>query len=50
VPRLGLEELAVSESAARIAARELVSAVAEEEAGRLAVAYGRIRIGGQRTR
>jgi hypothetical protein len=49
VPRLGLEGLAVSESAARIAARELVSALAEEEAGRLPVAYGRIRIGGQRT-
>jgi predicted metal-dependent hydrolase len=49
VPRLGLEGLAVSESAARIAARDLVSALAEEEAGRLAVAYGRIRIGGQRT-
>ena len=49
VPRLGLEGLAVSESAARIAARELVSALAEEEAGRLGVAYRRIRIGGQRT-
>jgi predicted metal-dependent hydrolase len=49
VPRLGLERLAVSESAARIAARELVSALAEEEAGRLGVAYRRIRIGGQRT-
>jgi predicted metal-dependent hydrolase len=49
VPRLGLERLAVSESAACIAARELVSALAEEEAGRLGVAYRRIRIGGQRT-
>jgi predicted metal-dependent hydrolase len=49
VPRLGLEGLAVSESEARIAARELVSALAEEEAGRLGVAYRRIRIGGQRT-
>jgi hypothetical protein len=49
VPRLGLERLAVSESAARVAARELVSALAEEEAGPLGVAYRRIRIGGQRT-
>ena len=49
VPRLGLERLAVSESAARVGARELVSALAEEEAGRLGVAYRRIRIGGQRT-
>jgi predicted metal-dependent hydrolase len=49
VPRLGLEALAVSESMARIAARELVSALAEEEAERLGVAYRRIRIGGQRT-
>ena len=49
VPRLGLEGLAVSESAARTGARELVSALAEEEAERLGVAYRRIRIGGQRT-
>jgi predicted metal-dependent hydrolase len=49
VPRLGLEGLAVSESAARSGARELVSALAEEEAERLGVAYRRIRIGGQRT-
>jgi predicted metal-dependent hydrolase len=49
VPLLGLEGLAVSESAARIAARELVSSLAEEEAGRLGVAYRRIRIGAQRT-
>ena len=49
VPRLGLERLAVSESEARTGARELVSALAEEEAGRLGVAYRRIRIGGQRT-
>ncbi len=49
VPRLGLERLAVSESAMRIAARELVSALAEEEAGQLGVVYRRIRIGGQRT-
>jgi hypothetical protein len=49
VPRLGLERLAVSESAARTGAREFVSALAEEEAERLGVAYLRIRIGGQRT-
>src|SRR5204862_812801 len=33
----------------RTAAREFVSALADEEAGRLGVAYVRIRIGGQRT-
>jgi predicted metal-dependent hydrolase len=49
VPRLGLEGLAVSESEARTGARELVSALAEEEAERLGVAYRRIRIGDQRT-
>jgi predicted metal-dependent hydrolase len=49
VPRLGLEGLPVSESAARVGARELVSALAEEEAERLGVAYRRIRIGSQRT-
>jgi predicted metal-dependent hydrolase len=49
VPRLGLEPLAVSESEARMGARELVSALAEEEAERLGVVYRRIRIGGQRT-
>ena len=49
VPRLGLERLAVSESEARCAARELTSALAEEEAERLGVTYRRIRIGGQRT-
>jgi predicted metal-dependent hydrolase len=49
VPRLGLEGRAVSESEARTAARELVSALAEEEAERIGVAYERIRIGGQRT-
>jgi predicted metal-dependent hydrolase len=46
---LGLERLEVSESEARTAARELVSALAEEEARLLEVAYERIRIGGQRT-
>ncbi len=49
VPRLRLERLGVSESAARVGARELVSALAEEEAERLEVSYRRIRIGGQRT-
>jgi predicted metal-dependent hydrolase len=49
VPRLGLERLTVSESEARGGARELVSALAEEEAERLAVTYERIRIGDQRT-
>jgi predicted metal-dependent hydrolase len=49
VPRLGLERLAVSESEARLGARELVSALAEEEAERLGVVYRRIRVGGQRT-
>jgi predicted metal-dependent hydrolase len=49
VPRLGLERRAVSESEARFAARELTSALAEEEAERLGVTYRRIRIGGQRT-
>ncbi len=49
VPRLRLERLAVSESEARIAARELVSALAEEEADELGVAYRQIRIGSQRT-
>jgi predicted metal-dependent hydrolase len=49
VPRLGLERLSVSESEARIGARELVSALAEEQAERVGVSYERIRIGGQRT-
>ena len=49
VPRLGLERLTVSESAARVGARKLVSALAEEEAERLGVTYRRIRIGPQRT-
>ena len=49
VPRLGLERLAVSESEARLAARELVPMLAEEEAKRLGVTYRRIRIGAQRT-
>ena len=39
LPRLGLERLAVNESEARIAARELVPALAEEEAERVGGAY-----------
>jgi predicted metal-dependent hydrolase len=50
VPRLGLERLGVSESEARDAVREIVSALADVEAERLGVFYGRIRIGDQRTR
>jgi predicted metal-dependent hydrolase len=49
LPRLGLEQLAVSQSEARTGARELVAALAEEEAERLRVGYRRIRIGDQRT-
>jgi predicted metal-dependent hydrolase len=49
-PRLGLERLAVSESEGRIAARELISALAEEEAPRIGVSYSRLRIGDQHTR
>ncbi|MFL5929808.1 MAG: M48 family metallopeptidase [Gaiellaceae bacterium] len=49
VPRLGLEQLVVSESEARGGARKLVSALAEDEAERLGVTYERIRIGDQRT-
>jgi predicted metal-dependent hydrolase len=49
VPRLGLERLTVSESEARLGARELVSALAEDEAERLGVAYRLIRIADQRT-
>ena len=49
VPRLCLDPSAVSESQARRSARELVSTVAQEEAGLIGVEYRRIRIGGQRT-
>jgi predicted metal-dependent hydrolase len=49
VPRLCLDPSMVSESEARTGARELVSALAEEEAERIGVEYRRIRIGGQRT-
>jgi predicted metal-dependent hydrolase len=49
VPRLRLDPFAVSEVEARRAARELVSVLAEEEAERIGVSYGRIRIADQRT-
>ncbi len=49
VPRLGLERLEVSEADARVAAKELAGAIADEEAEQIGVAFGRIRIGGQRT-
>ena len=49
VPSLGLDQLAVSESEARAAARELISALADEEAPRIGVSYERIRIGAQRS-
>ena len=50
VPRLGLDRRAVSEAETRRTARELVTAVAEREAGMLGVRYERIAIRGQRTR
>jgi len=50
VPRLGLDPRAVSEEDARLAVRELVTMVAEEEAPALGVAYRGIEIRGQRTR
>jgi predicted metal-dependent hydrolase len=49
VPRLGLERLAVSESEGRVGARELFSALVDQEAVRIGVAYQRVRIGNQRT-
>jgi predicted metal-dependent hydrolase len=49
VPRLGLERLDVSEADARLAAREVLSTLAEREAERIDVIYDRIRIGAQRT-
>src|SRR5215212_12232391 len=49
VPRLRLDPFAVSETEARTAARELVAAVADEEADAIGVSYERIRIGDQRT-
>jgi predicted metal-dependent hydrolase len=50
VPRLGLDRLEVSESEARLGARELITALAEEEAARIGVTYERLRIGDQRSR
>ena len=49
VPRLGLEGLVLSEGEGRARARALVSELVEEQAGRVGVAYRRIRIGAQRT-
>jgi predicted metal-dependent hydrolase len=49
VPSLGLDRMCISESEARVAARELISALAEEEAPRIGVSYQRIRTGAQRT-
>jgi predicted metal-dependent hydrolase len=49
VPMLRLDPLAVSEAEARTAARELFSALVDEEARRIGVTYGRIRIADQRT-
>jgi predicted metal-dependent hydrolase len=49
-PRLGLDPQSVSEADARLAARELVTMVAEEEATALGVRYAGIAIRGQRTR
>ena len=49
VPRLGLDGLVLSEGEGRIRAWELVSELAEREAGRIGVSYRRIRIGAQRT-
>jgi predicted metal-dependent hydrolase len=50
VPRLQLDERAVSEDDARRGARELVTMVVEEEAPALGVSYRRIEIRDQRTR
>src|SRR5439155_23174324 len=49
VARLGLDRLRVSESEARIAARELATTLADNEAEQLRVGYVRIRIGDQRS-
>jgi predicted metal-dependent hydrolase len=49
VPRLHLDPSSVSEAEARRTARRLVSQLARQEAERIGVTYGRIRIGGQRT-
>jgi predicted metal-dependent hydrolase len=49
VPRLGLDPADVDEEEARAAARELVWAIADEEARALEVEFRQIRIAGQRT-
>jgi len=49
IPQLDLEQRAINESEARVGAREVVSALAEDEAERIGVRYERIRIAGQRT-
>jgi len=49
-PRLRLESRRVSEAEARLAARELVTMVLEEEAPALGVTYGQVQIRDQRTR
>jgi len=49
VPRLGLDERKVSAAEARASARELLAALADEEAPHLDVAYRKLRIGDQRT-
>jgi predicted metal-dependent hydrolase len=49
VPRLGLDAVGVSESEARIAAREVIAAATEDGAAEVGVRYRAIRIGAQRT-
>jgi predicted metal-dependent hydrolase len=49
VPRLGLAAREISESEARLGARELFSALADREAERIGVTYHRIRVGAQCT-
>jgi predicted metal-dependent hydrolase len=49
-PRLRLESRRISEADARIAARELVTMVLDEEAPALGVSYERVQIRDQRTR
>ncbi len=49
-PRLRLDAGRISEVEARVAARELVTMVLEEEAPALGVTYERVQIRGQRTR
>ena len=49
VPRLGLDEFALTERDGRGRARRLVTELAEAEARRIGVSYRRIRIGAQRT-